>query len=75
MADNISPLDVQVGGGHYKGYPIQPIEYCQRNRIPFAESCVVKYVSRHMTKNGIEDLRKAKHLLELIAEIEYGVVL
>lgn len=68
-------LDVQVGGGHYKDFPIQPFEYAQRNKLPFGEACVVKYVSRHRQKGGLEDLRKAKHFLELIAEMEYGVVL
>tara|TARA_Y100001973_G_scaffold106665_1_gene186308 strand:- start:31144 stop:31368 length:225 start_codon:yes stop_codon:yes gene_type:complete len=65
-------LDVQVGGGHYKYFPIQPFEYAQRNKLPFGEACVVKYVSRHQSKNGIEDLRKAKHFLELIALVTYG---
>lgn len=72
MTKKTNALEVQVGGGHYKDFPIQPVEYCQRNKLPFGESCVVKYVSRHMSKNGIEDLRKAKHFLELIAQIEYG---
>ncbi len=72
MTATKAPLDIQVGGGHYKTFPIQPVEYCQKNKLPFGESCVVKYVSRHMSKNGIEDLRKARHFLELIAQIEYG---
>ncbi len=67
-----NPLDIQVGGGHYKDYVIQPFEYAQRNGLPFGEGCIVKYVSRHRTKNGIEDLRKAKHFLELIAWLAYG---
>ena len=70
-----SALDVQVGGGHYKTLPIQPVEFCQRNKLPCCESNVVKYVSRHASKAGMEDLRKAKHFLELLAHLEYGEVL
>lgn len=72
MTKKNNALDVQFGGSHYKDFPIQPFEYNQRNGLPFGEGCVVKYVSRHQHKNGIEDLRKAKHFLELIALVTYG---
>lgn len=61
----------QVGGGHYKDLPIQPIEYCQKNELNAIESFVVKYVTRHRNKNGAEDIKKAIHCLELLLEIEY----
>lgn len=70
-----SALDVQVGGGHYKSLVIQPVEFCQKNKLPYCESNVIKYTVRHNSKNGIEDLRKAKHYLELLAQLEYGEVL
>lgn len=62
----------QVGGNHYKDLAVQPAEYCQRNRLGFCESSVVKYVTRHRSKNGAEDVRKAIHFLQLLLEIEYG---
>jgi hypothetical protein len=65
-------LDSQVGGGHYKQCAIQPIEYCQKNGLNALESFVVKYVTRHQDKNGVEDINKAIHCLELLKEIEYG---
>ena len=65
------PLKEQVGGNHYKGLPIQPVEYCQKNKLGFCESCVVKYVSRHREKNGREDIKKAIHFLNLLLELEY----
>ena len=65
-------IDKQVDGNHYKGMAIQPIEYIFKNKIPYLDGNVIKYVSRHKIKNGIIDLRKAKHYLELIAELEYG---
>lgn len=66
-----NPLDVQEGGGHYKSFPIQPVEFIHANSIPFIEGCVIKYVCRHQAKNGIEDLKKAKHFLDLLIELEY----
>lgn len=63
--------DTQVGGSHYKGLAIQPAEYCQRNRLPYCEANVVKYVTRHREKNGREDIEKAIHYLHLLLEIEY----
>lgn len=66
----MSALDKQVSGDHYKDLKIQPIEYIHANSIPFAEGCVIKYVSRWRSKGGIKDLEKAKHFLELLIELE-----
>lgn len=71
MTSSVNPLNVQVGGGHYKGFVIQPVEFITRNKIPFIEGCVIKYVSRHRTKNGRQDIEKAIHFLELLLELEY----
>lgn len=70
-----SPLGTQVGGGHYKQYAIQPIEFIHKNNVPYAEANVIKYVMRHKQKNGVEDLKKAIHYIQLLAEMEYGVKL
>ena len=67
-----NPFDVQVGGNHYKTLAIQPAEFCQRNKIPFCEATAIKYLCRHKSKGGIEDLRKAIHFIELAIEMEYG---
>lgn len=65
-------LDRQAGGQHYKHLPIQPIEYCQKNRLGYCESNVIKYVTRHKDKNGREDIEKAIHMLELLLELDYN---
>lgn len=65
-------LDIQEGGNHYKKYKIQPIEFVFANNIPVLEANVQKYILRHADKNGMEDLRKARHYLELMAEMYYG---
>ncbi len=56
----------QVGGDHYKKLKIQPIAYIFANQIGFAEGAVIKYVTRWRDKNGIQDLEKARHMLDLL---------
>lgn len=60
----------QEGGDHYKDMKIQPFEYIHANGIGFAEGCIIKYVSRWRAKNGVEDLKKARHFLDLLIEAE-----
>jgi hypothetical protein len=66
-----SALDVQVAGDHYKT-KIQPIQFIHANNLGFCEGNAIKYLCRHKKKNGIEDLKKAKHYIELLIELEYG---
>lgn len=63
-------LEMQIGGSHYKSKAIQPVEYIHANNIGYFEGCVIKYVTRWKNKNGIQDLEKAKHYLELLIELE-----
>ncbi len=60
----------QVGGSHYRDMKIQPLEYCLENNLGLCESNIVKYVSRWRDKGGVEDLRKARHYLEVLIERE-----
>lgn len=60
----------QVGGDHYKTMEIQPLEYIVKNDIGYLEGNVIKYVSRYQAKNGLEDLKKAKHYLNILIELE-----
>lgn len=63
-------LEKQVAGNHYKDLPIQPVEYIHANAIGYFEGNVIKYVSRWRKKNGIADLEKAKHYIDLLIELE-----
>lgn len=67
----MAATDKQEGGNHYKEMAIQPVEFIHKNNIPFIEGCVIKYVCRHKRKNGLEDLKKAIHFLEMLIEMEY----
>jgi hypothetical protein len=70
MIEPPTALGHQEGGDHYKAMKIQPIEFIHANGIPFAEGCVIKYVSRWRSKNGLADLKKARHFLDLLIELE-----
>jgi hypothetical protein len=74
IEDAHDALKQQIGGGHYKGMAIQPVEYIHKNGIPFIEGCVIKYVSRWRSKGGVEDIKKAKHFLDLLIALETSVV-
>lgn len=66
----MSSLDRQVQGGHYKDMLIQPVEFIHANGIGYFEGNVIKYVTRWRKKNGVADLEKAKHYIELLIELE-----
>jgi hypothetical protein len=67
-------LAIQEGGAHYKDMTIQPVEYIHANGVGYFEGNVIKYVSRWRSKGGIEDLKKARHYLDLLLELEAGVM-
>ena len=66
----MSALDNQVAGDHYMKLAIQPVEFIHANNLGFLEGCVIKRVCRYKAKNGLEDLRKAIHELELLIQFE-----
>lgn len=75
----MSAFDDQVGGNHYKLMMIQPTEYILANGLGFCEGNVVKYISRWRlkvkdgeTRPNVEDLRKAKHYIDMLIEREVG---
>lgn len=65
------PKSRQVGGDHYQGFAIQPIDFIQQNNLNFLEGCVVKRICRHRAKNGREDLEKIIHEVQLLIDHEY----
>lgn len=67
---SLKTLETQVGGNHYKEMAIQPLEFIVANGLDFCQGNVVKYVTRYKTKGGLEDLKKAKHYLDLLIELE-----
>lgn len=63
--------DIQVGGNHYKDMKIQPAQFAMENNLDYLQGNAIKYICRHKSKNGLQDLEKAKHYIELMIEHHY----
>jgi hypothetical protein len=61
--------DIQIAGTHYKDKKIQPWDFIVANGLSFLEGNVVKYVCRHNSKGGLDDLKKAQHYLQKLIEV------
>lgn len=70
MSDDDKPLDVQIGGDHYKSMAIQPMEYSMANKLDACQHTIIKYVTRFRDKGGVQDLEKAKHCIDLLIHFE-----
>lgn len=68
--EGCSALDSQIDGNHYKELKIQPVEYIHANNLGFLEGNIIKYVTRWRSKGGHKDLKKAKHFIDLLMELE-----
>ena len=69
--DTSNAWDKQVGGDHYKQYAIQPTKFALANGLDYAQSNAIKYIVRHKDKNGVQDLDKAIHYIELLKQHHY----
>ena len=67
----LKSLLTQVGGDHYKKMVVQPAEFINKNKLLFAEGNAIKYICRHSTKGGVQDIDKAIHYLEMVKERDY----
>jgi len=63
-------LKEQVGGDHYSKLAIQPVTYINANGLSYLQGNVIKYVTRYKDKNGLQDLEKAKHYINMLIELE-----
>ena len=68
--DEGSALREQVGGDHYSKLAIQPVEYINANHLSYLQGNVIKYITRYKDKNGLQDLQKAKHYVQMLIELE-----
>lgn len=59
----------QVGGQHYKGTRIEHWDWAAANDLDYFQGQITKYVARWKSKNGIQDLEKAKHFLDKYMEL------
>ena len=63
MSDKINPL--------YYRKNIEVSDFIDEYDLNYFEGNVIKYVVRHKSKNGLEDLQKAKWYLERLIK-KYG---
>jgi len=70
IAKEASTLTRQVGGDHYKkqGATMQPWAIIDAWGLDFYAGNVLKYLLRHQYKDGVEDLKKARHYLDRMIE-------
>lgn len=61
--------DRQIAGEHYKKLNIQPWDFIWQNDLDFFQGEILAYITRWKDKNGIEDLRKASHVLSKYIEL------
>jgi hypothetical protein len=64
-----SPDETQVGGDHYKDNTIQVWDAIHDWGLGYFSGNVIKYVARHQKKNGVEDLKKARHYLDKLISV------
>ena len=71
----MSASDRQVGGDHYKNLALQPFEFIERNGLGYGVGNVIKYLctykNKHKINGGIEDLKKARHYIDLLIDLEH----
>lgn len=59
----------QIAGSHYQS-SMQCWDFILANDLGYLEGTAIKYLTRFRKKNGVEDLKKAKHFIEKLIEIE-----
>ncbi len=75
-AQAASALTKQCGGDHYRAMAIQPMQFSMANGLDACTHTAIKYLVRKKGDKAqrAEDLRKAIHCIQLLAEHE-GVTL
>lgn len=64
-----SARSTQVGGSHYQtASGMQPFDVIDAFELDFYEGNALKYLLRWRKKNGVEDLKKAQHYINVLIE-------
>jgi hypothetical protein len=66
----IDSFQTMVGGDHYTKLKIQPMEYSMANNLNACQHTAIKYLTRYKDKNGVQDLHKAIHTIQMLIEFE-----
>lgn len=70
--------DIQIGGEHYKKLGTQPWDVYEKwlgkeGFSGFLRGSCIKYLVRYKDKGGVQDLKKAQHVLARLIELEEKV--
>lgn len=65
----MSANDRQVNGRHYQ-MPIQVWDFIAANDLDWFQGTILKYIARWHMKGGIDDLLKARHVLDKYIEVQ-----
>lgn len=73
--EEVSALDGQVGGSHYKDMQVQPWQAMEAWLTPeeyrgYHKGVAVGYIARERQKGGLQDIEKAIHHLQRLMEVE-----
>lgn len=72
IGDNMSALDKQVGGEHYKKLGLQPLEHTYLNYgYTGLKAAIHTKIDKYMLRNKdneVEQLKKARHCLDVLIE-------
>ena len=72
-AEKGSANSVQHGGNHYKQHTYETWDVIADWGLGYFDGNAVKYLSRWRHKGGVEDLRKARHYIDKLIEMETRV--
>lgn len=71
--EEIKEREQLIKPNYYHKNGLDPFEYIKANKLDFFEGDIVKYITRHRDKNGIEDLKKlityAEYMIENYEEL------
>lgn len=60
----------QEGGEHYKAHQYETWDVILDWNLGYLDGNAVKYLSRWRLKGGIQDLKKARHYIDKLIEVE-----
>jgi hypothetical protein len=71
-SDDIDEVSDEVGfrPEQHQQWPMDTFTFLILNNVPFAEASVVKYVMRWREQGGVDELRKARRLVDMMIEME-----
>ena len=67
----MKPNEMQVGGSHYQS-EYQHWDFVIDVKLHYLLACATKYIVRWRSKNGLQDLKKARHFI--VKAFDVGII-